>query len=98
MMIKLKPCPFCGGEAHVVALQSMPPSFQVLHVCEVAAKRPTDTAEEAIEAWNTRAERTCRVEKSPDGYGWNGECGNFFPPSVPPRNFCPRCGGKVVEE
>lgn len=39
---------------------------------------------------------TCKVERSADGYGWHCECGNFFPPSVPPRKFCPNCGRRVV--
>lgn len=40
--------------------------------------------------------KTCKVEKNTDDYGWYCECGNFFPPSVPPHNFCPNCGRKVV--
>lgn len=54
------------------------------------------TPEQAIEA--TLGRGTCRVEKSSDGYGWHCECGNFFPPTVPPRKFCPNCGAKVVGE
>lgn len=44
-----------------------------------------------------KAQKTCKVEKSSDGYGWRCECGNFFPPSVPPHRFCPNCGRRVVE-
>ena len=57
---ELKPCPFCGGAAHLIVLTSLPPMYQVAHVCKVVAQGAKDTAEEAIEAWNTRAERTCR--------------------------------------
>ena len=37
----------------------------------------------------------CKVTKSPDGYGWRCDCGNFFPPSVPADKYCPQCGRKV---
>lgn len=38
---------------------------------------------------------TCKVKKQSDGYGWSCECGNFFPPSVPPRRYCPHCGRRI---
>lgn len=52
----------------------------------------------AVDVIRDATERTCHVEKKSDGYGWQCECGNFFPPSVPPRNYCPWCGAKVVND
>lgn len=65
----LKPCPFCGGKANIIVLTSMPPKYQVMHTCPVVTAKPTDTAEEAIEAWNTRAERTCHDLGGVDEFG-----------------------------
>ena len=65
-----------------------------------------DTEEQAIAAWNTRAERTCRiVESVEDGKMWvychefSCDCGmrNFFTVDKEPPNYCPNCGAKVVE-
>lgn len=38
---------------------------------------------------------TCNVRKNTDDYGWYCECGNFFPPSVPPQKYCPKCGKRI---
>lgn len=55
------------------------------------------TEAEAIEAWNTRAERTCKhermfnlVERECDGkrYSWR---------DMDMPNYCPNCGARVVE-
>ena len=59
---KLKPCPFCGGEAYIQSA-----FYDYMHywcICEVCkagayAKSPDDdTAEGAIKAWNTRISNT----------------------------------------
>ena len=62
-----------------------------------------ETEAEAIAAWNTRAERTCRMEMLPPdetrtrwlcsecGGVHIGEAGHFLWP-----NYCPNCGAKVV--
>lgn len=67
-MNDLKPCPFCGGEAHIVALTSMPPKYHIMHACSVFAAKPTDTAEAAIEAWNTRADNCAECARSMGEY------------------------------
>lgn len=67
-----------------------------------------DTSEESksalIEAWNTRAERTCEMVYEPDDpsihYGkWTcSECGHWWMyPSydMSGANYCPDCGAKV---
>ena len=65
MSYGLKPCPFCGGEARIIAKPYEP------KVC-VGCDDDTclgfsglgwlyDSEKEATEAWNRRAERTCRM-------------------------------------
>ena len=62
------------------------------------------TVEEAAEAWNRRAERTCRMSTPIDGEYRCGECGHlnretyradrgWFKPE-----YCAHCGARVVEE
>ena len=64
-MSDLKPCPFCGGEARIIAKPYEP------KVC-VGCDDDTclgfsglgwlyDSEKEATDAWNRRAERTCRI-------------------------------------
>ena len=63
-MSGLRPCPFCGGDAHVKEVVS---ACEMLYTVgcsdsecmghETWLLKPTK--EEAIAAWNRRAERTC---------------------------------------
>ena len=60
VMIDLKPCPFCGGEAILIKIQNT--AIYSYHVrcngndCGVyVATCNRDTAEEAIKIWNHRA-------------------------------------------
>ena len=64
---KLKPCPFCGGEANKRDVSySIKPSGEVIHyyvecsTCSACGspfdcEKHDDPISEAIEAWNTRA-------------------------------------------
>lgn len=63
-MGELKPCPFCGGEAEHDRLT-------ISNLCCIVCSDNDCGAmmvycegdeAEAIEAWNTRHERTCRIE------------------------------------
>ena len=92
-MEELKPCPFCGGAAHLIVLTSLPPMYQVAHVCKVVAQGAKDTAEEAIEAWNTRHERTCTFEQA-SGFFLCSECGEM---NLEKSSYCRGCGAKVVK-
>ena len=95
---ELLPCPFCGCEAVIRIDATRPTSYRDrLRVgCDTvgcrgfyhAAWAYYETPEQAAEAWNTRAERTCHNED-----GWCSECGHFLHDSF---KWCPWCGRKVV--
>lgn len=54
-----------------------------------------NNGKELIEAWNTRAERTCRW-KHIEGTWFMSECGERYD-RVIPDNYCPNCGARVTE-
>ena len=98
MSDKLKPCPFCGGEAYYWRGNL---SGLYMVGCNNGSCRGyvmDDTKrislENAVEAWNTRAERTFRYEHI-EGTWYKTSCGKRYDGVVPP-NYCPNCGGKVV--
>lgn len=103
-MADLKPCPFCGGEATLAGFSG---NWYVR--CDKCLATSDDRALEqtVIDAWNTRAERTCKVTASSasDDYNdtltrwcFNLSCGHDFEWFEPnPPAHCPDCGGRVVE-
>lgn len=114
-MSELLPCPFCGGEAEKLTSSDGFTSIGCLRcnpIFGVMIQRSSEA--EAIAAWNTRAERTCRIVKtwSDSDYmdGWRyrcSECGCFIPVNerdpetgdvISAANYCPNCGAKVVSE
>jgi hypothetical protein len=124
-MTELKPCPCCGPKAFIVpATQCDPPIGEHCwtaklrcHECGLNISRTAATEKEAldqvIEAWNTRAERTCHPVR------WSGksfseeekkttldarcsECRGFLGEAWEVFEcecdlFCSGCGAKVVE-
>lgn len=94
MSDELLPCPFCGGEAYTVERGIYGWSIECdtpFCPCSFAAYR--DKAE-AIAAWNTRAERTCKYIGD-DIDGCCSKCHGWLDPDCA---YCPSCGAKVVEK
>lgn len=122
-MSELLPCPFCGGEAQVMKMDlgSIEEGWQVwgiwcvddLHAEEHGGYQHGHfidnyaTEAEAIEAWNTRKERTCHDTGecrwfccSECGFGFNDMYANKereFEIDVSFPKYCPNCGAKVID-
>lgn len=86
MTENLKPCPFCGGEARLVALETIGNGVTYFVKCagnksKCAGPIHTkycDTEERAAETWNHRAERTCHNVTGTDCMFKCSECGAEF--------------------
>ena len=120
MSEELSPCFFCGhDEARVIAVDEVTDAG-----CEEAtvplyaancpycgARGPMALSEdEAVAAWNRRAERTCQIvvsiDRSPASYGGRvhrcSSCGKALPGALfrngwTQLDYCPRCGARVAE-
>lgn len=93
-MNRLKPCPFCGGNARLTVWTPTAASVSCI-MC--GAHFNTYTEAEAAEAWNTRAERMCRYVVDPDT---SVElCSGCGAPAIEDwtADYCWSCGAKVVE-
>lgn len=94
--LKLKPCPFCRGEAFVHMLGNEIAKGYYIACDECGAKTIVFGYEaESIEAWNRRSERTAKVETYTDDQQetWSVcECGTDVWKSY---NYCPECGAKL---
>lgn len=103
-MDELKPCPFCGGEAQLMEAKIGSNWWTVIckhyEDCPVnPVGRNAYAAEiDAIDAWNTRAERTCSGALDFDGWFICESCGCQTKgdqySELP--HYCSNCGAKVV--
>lgn len=107
MSEKLKPCPFCGGEASIKIHDYFDDTRLYTPKCKCGAGivEVFYTEEEAIAAWNTRYERTCQMayyepcsgdEYYPTECYTCSECNNTVFTGKP--RFCPNCGARVLSE
>lgn len=111
-MKELKPCPFCGGKAEKITNSDCFTSIGCLRCNPVfGVMIQAMTESEAIAAWNTRVERTCRNEKDKwsrfakylfvcSVCGWNlADVGNdAIDISAGLMKRCPMCGAKIIED
>ena len=108
-MSDLRPCPFCGGEAEATFLEAA--RYYKIQcgntkcIIRTALPRVYNTEAEAIEAWNTRHERTCDMIIRPDyRQRWADStaydctsCGHVNLDPVA-GGYCRWCGARVKEE
>lgn len=98
-MQELKPCPCCGSSNGLYVLQDEKyGEWSVFcDMCKTSFHNENhcDTREEAISAWNRRAERTCRIvlmDMAGNPLYRTGTLNKGKP------NYCPHCGARVIEE
>lgn len=94
MATEMKPCPFCGRN---VVLEREGSTYRAGcdEDCPACNDNWFGVAEEAIEAWNMRHERTCTYDEGENydlicsACGWNRRGALNIP------NYCPHCGARV---
>lgn len=97
---KLKPCPFCGVNGLPHPLDHKEGCY-LRYFYEILAERASTSGDVMREAWNTRAERTCRNDNDNDPSRFRcSRCGwqdwdTYTADSA--FSYCPNCRAKVVE-
>ena len=107
---ELKPCPCCGSSNGLYVLQDEKyGEWSVFcDMCKTSFHNENhcDTREEAVSAWNRRAERTCHliheVEEEDDEFFDTVElhyyvCSECGWNNRPDAYYCDSCGAKAVE-
>lgn len=103
MTDELLPCPFCGGQAECIRNDIGVFVGCFNEDCPIGPATSTyvdgyATEAEAIAAWNSRAERTCRNTQNDFDFMCS-ECGKCVDNGRVMRfNYCPNCGARVVDE
>lgn len=99
MSSELKPCPFCKEQERLFVQRSIGDAYWG-KCLECGAEGPiAKTEQEAINAWNQRAERTCKMMKVHGDDGYTFVCSECNRPIsyFAKDKYCPQCGAKVVE-
>lgn len=111
MSADLKPCPFCGSPAELLHTKAWDYFVRCTDKgCAARTRQHHENDVGAVDAWNTRTERTCRFIDDSDGEfpPKCSACG--YEPSIYEcswlgdggyeyeGNYCPECGAKVVDE
>lgn len=99
----IKPCPFCGGvHVEVVCQGTRPDDPHVIQCDDCDASAFGMSRDDALAAWNRRAERTCRVvrtgEPSPTGVPRERRCSECGGMLTRFGAYCPGCGARVIGE
>ena len=101
-MDKLKPCPFCGGEAKI---KENGAEYNYISCKRCKNGTAYGYQDQVIARWNTRAERTCKRVSSAIEVGEVnghkiaipeyrcGECNRWLSDA---DKYCPNCGAKVI--
>lgn len=99
--MELLPCPFCGGVPEMMTSSDGFTSIGCMGHSVFGVMIQAGTEAEAVEDWNTRAERTCREVMVDKFFRGCSECGYMWEymygigKRVRP-NYCPNCGAWVV--
>ena len=115
---ELKPCPLCGNKVHwnvcggLAAFGCGEWEFEVDCQCGLNFNSgPYDCKEDAerngIDAWNTRHEKTCRIDMNTYEQGGIVKC-DACEKRIPTKNrstytveakypYCPWCGARLVD-
>lgn len=101
--ITLLPCPFCGSEAFLVSGEEFGENYTEVS-CNSCNATVSKLGAEAIEAWNTRTERTCKNKATRLQTFWCDRCDcaledwmDVGGKLINGLRYCPNCGAKVVD-
>ena len=98
-MSKLLSCPFCGWKA---SERTVGDYFQIgcpnyACIAYIIDMPVYLSRQEAVNDWNTRAERTCEIVDSENKFV-NWECSACGEEIKYSDNYCPNCGAKVIQD